>query len=389
MAASAADRGFGQSDPGRPEPGHRVGFARWRSDLASGGNRYDEELTAALRSLGLDVREYPVTGTWPLPSGRDRRRLSTLLAGEQDWLVGNIVASAVPELVADAVVTGHRVTVLVHYFPADDPALPAHDRERLAAAELKTVRAASRVVVTSSWAAREVASRYGREDAAVAVPGVEPAVPASGSMRRGRPPMLLWLARLTQGKDPLTVIEALARLQDLDWTARLVGPDTPDEALSRQVRDRIAQAGLTGRVEVAGPLHGADLDAVWDAADLLVHTSRAETYGMVVAEALARGIPSVVASGTGAVEAQGAGETFPPGDVGALAGALRAWMGDEPLRERWRRDAVEGRNRLTTWPDTAARVAAALTSGTAPVPPPPVPGARRPRRGHTPPGPSA
>lgn len=181
--------------------------------------------------------------------------------------------------------------------------------------------------------------------------------------------MLLWLARLTQGKDPLTVIEALARLQDLDWTARLVGPDTPDEALSRQVRDRIAQAGLTGRVEVAGPLHGADLDAVWDATDLLVHTSRAETYGMVVAEALGRGIPSVVASGTGAVEAQGAGETFPPGDVGALAGALRVWLADERLRERWRRVAGEERSRLTTWPETAQAVAAALTSGTVPARP--------------------
>ena len=66
--------------------------------------------------------------------------------------------------------------------------------------------------------------------------------------------MLLWLGRLTHGKDPLTLVEALARLRDLDWTARLVGPDTLDETLSRRVRDRIAQAGLTGRVEVAGPL---------------------------------------------------------------------------------------------------------------------------------------
>jgi glycosyltransferase involved in cell wall biosynthesis len=384
MRPSAAGRGIGQ-----PGTGYRVGFARWRSDLASGGNRYDEELTAALRARGLDVREYPVTGAWPLPSDDDRRWLSGLLAREQDWLIGNIVASAVPEQVADAVSAGHRVTILMHYFPADDPALPVPDRQRLAAAEAEAVRAASRVVVTSAWAGAAVAARYGREDAVVAVPGVDPALPSPGSMRHGRPPMLLWLARLTHGKDPLTVVEALARLRELDWTARLVGPDTVDEALSRGVRERIARAGLTGRVEVTGPLHGADLDAAWDAADLLVHTSRAETYGMVVAEALARGIPSIVASGTGAVEAQGAGETFPAGDVGSLADALRAWLADARLRDRWRRDAAEQCGRLTRWPDTAGRVAAALTSGTAPVPPRPVPGARRPRRGHTPPAPSA
>jgi glycosyltransferase involved in cell wall biosynthesis len=384
MGADAAEPG-----PGHPAAGHRVGFARWRSDLASGGNRYDEELTGALRAQGLDLREYAVSGTWPLPSDDDRRRLATLLAREQDWLIGNIVASAVPEQVAAAVADGRRMTVLLHYFPADDPALSVPDRQRLAAAEAEAVRAASRVVVTSAWAADAVAFRYGRDDAVVAVPGTDPAGPAAGSMRRGRPPMLLWLARLTHGKDPLTVVEALARLQDLDWTARLVGPDTVDEALSRQVRDRIGQLGLADRIEVPGPLHGAALDAVWDATDLLVHTSRAETYGMVVAEALARGIPSIVPCGTGAVEAQGAGETFPPGDVGSLAAALRAWLADGRLRERWRRDASERRTRLAAWSDTAAAVAAALTSGTAPVPPRPAPAARWPRRGHTPPAPSA
>jgi glycosyltransferase involved in cell wall biosynthesis len=384
MEANAAQRG-----PGRPASGHRVGFARWRSDLASGGNRYDEELTAGLRALGLDLREHAVKGSWPLPSGDDRRRLAALLAREQDWLIGNIIASAVPEQVAAAVVAGRRVTVLLHYFPADDPALSGVDRLRLATAEAEAVRAASRVVVTSAWAADEVAARYGRDDAVVAVPGMDPAGPAPGSLVRGRPPMLLWLARLTRGKDPLTFVEALARLQDLEWTARLVGPDAVDEALSRQVRDRIAQLGLTGRIHLAGPLHGADLDAVWDATDLLVHTSQAETYGMVVAEALARAIPSIVPCGTGAVEAQGAGEAFPPGDVGSLAGVLRAWLADGRLRERWRREASERRTRLATWSDTAAVVAAAITSGTVPVRPRPAPAARWPRRGHTPPAPSA
>jgi hypothetical protein len=67
----------------------RIGFARWRSDLASGGNRYDDELAVALRALGLDVREYPVPGSWPVPKQQERERLSGLLAAEQDWLIDN------------------------------------------------------------------------------------------------------------------------------------------------------------------------------------------------------------------------------------------------------------------------------------------------------------
>ena len=52
-----------------------------------------------------------------------------------------------------------------------------------------------------------------------------------------------------------------------------------------------------------GALTGARLDAVWAATDLLLLTSASETFGMVVTEALARGIPAVVTGGTGAVEA--------------------------------------------------------------------------------------
>ena len=61
----------------------RIGFARWRSDLASGGNRYDDELAVALRALGLDVREYPVPGSWPVPKQQERERLSGLLAADR------------------------------------------------------------------------------------------------------------------------------------------------------------------------------------------------------------------------------------------------------------------------------------------------------------------
>ena len=339
----------------------RVGFARWRSDLASGGNRYDDELAAGLRAQGLDVREYPVLGSWPLPAHHDRQRLTEILAAEQEWLIDNIVGAAAPEAITEAVAAGRRVTMLLHYFPADDPALSSTDRGRLAKTEAEAVKAASAVVVTSAWAAAEVSARYGREDAVVAVPGVEPAEPAPGSSGGGHPPMLLWLARLTRTKDPLTFVEALTGLRDLDWTAQLVGPDSVDMGLSREVRGRRGAAGLGGRSEVVGSREGDALEAGWARADLLVHTSRAETYGMVVSEALARGIASIVPSGTGAVEAQGVGETFPPGDAGALADRLRAWLTDPQLQERWRTRAGDLRAHVPTWPVTAGIVATALT----------------------------
>lgn len=339
--------------------GSRVGFARWRSDVASGGNRYDDTLAVELRRLGLGLREYDVAGAWPFSEARDLERLAEVLTAEGEWLIDNIVASGAPEVIEAAVAAGRRVTILLHYFPADDPTRSAADRERAAAAEARSVAAASTIVVTSAWAGHEVSSRYGRHDAVVAVPGVEPADLAPGSSR-GQPPALLWLARVTRTKDPLTFVEALVHVRDLAWTAQLVGPDALDADLTRELRRRIERSGLADRVAVPGSREGDALDSVWTRTDLLVHTARFENYGMVVTEALARGIPAIVPAGTGAAEAQRVGGTFPPGDAQALAEVLRLWLTDPPLRERWRADAAALRPHLPTWEDTARIVFAAL-----------------------------
>jgi len=337
-----------------------VGFARWRSDVASGGNRYDDELAAALRATEIDLREHAVTGPWPVPDRSHQLRFAATLEAERAWLVNNIVGSAAPDTIERAADAGQRITLLMHYFPADDDTLSMADRRRLAASEARTVAAAHTVVVTSDWAAAEVSSRYGRTDAVVAEPGVERVALAAGSTADGRPPTLLWLGRLSHSKDPLTFIDALARLRDLDWSARLVGPDTVDIALSKAVRRRIDQAGLRGRVQMPGALEGQALESVWAEADLLVHTSRAETYGMVVSEALAHGIPSIVTSGTGALLAQASGASFPPGDAQTLANELRRWLIDVRIRRRWRERAVGAREALPTWTGTGQIVAEAL-----------------------------
>ena len=90
---------------------------------------------------------------------------------------------------------------------------------------------------------------------------------------------------------------------------------------------------------------------------------------MVVAEALARGVPAVVGRGTGAVEALAgstptaselAGALVPPGESGALATVLRDWLTDADQRTRWRAAARHRRTELPTWLDTARVVTSAI-----------------------------
>ena len=116
----------------------------------------------------------------------------------------------------------------------------------------------------------------------------------------------------------------------------LAGPLDRDPDFVRHLQARITRLGYGHRVRLTGVLTGAALSHAYTTADLLVAPSRAETYGMTVTEALARGLPVLAAAVGGLPEALGAGpdgtrpgQLVPPGDPAALATALRDWLGDE------------------------------------------------------------
>jgi glycosyltransferase involved in cell wall biosynthesis len=368
--------------------GTRLGFATWDRDDPTGGNVYNRALVAELRALGVNVRLHRLAGPWPEGDASSHMKLARALRAEPACLVDGIVGCGSPEVVAAAVDSGHAVTVVVHLPISDEVGLEPMQRQRYAALEAKTVQAASGVLCSSRWSAAELFRRYGRSDVGVAIPGVSPAPVARGSQDSG-PPRILSVASLTPTKDQLKLVHALAQLADLQWTADLIGSDQPDPDYAARLRAEIVAAGLRDRILVPGALAGSVLDQKWDAADLLVLPSRIETYGLVVVEALARGIPAVVSAGTGAIEAlqEGAtkhssatpGTSVSAGDSAGLAAVLRRWLTEPRLRRAWRQAALARRDTLPGWQQTAQAVLAYLyrlhsppstQPGSPPAPPP-------------------
>ena len=238
------------------------------------------------------------------------------------------------------------------------------------AREHLVLAAAAMVVTTSAWSRRRLGELYGlpAERVRVAEPGVDAAAPAAGTAAGGG---LLCVAAVTPGKGHDVLLDALATAADLDWRCTCVGSLERDPAFASAVRRRAQDGGLGDRVRFPGVRTGAELAREYAAADLLVLASRSETYGMVVTEALARGVPVLTADAGGVTEALGHGEdgTRPgllvaPGDAAALGAALRSWIEDAALRERLRRAARERRATLRPWAATAADVAAALEAVT-------------------------
>lgn len=319
--------------------------------VPSGGNRYDRRVCDGLAAGGWTVHEHGVPGAWPTPSPGDRAGLARLLTGLPDGatvLVDGLVGSAVPDvLVPEA--ERLRLAVLVH-MPLDR------------ADEQEVLHAARTVVTTSAFTRTRLLDRYGLpgERVHVAAPGVVPAPVATGGAG------LLCVAAVAYHKGYDRLVDALATLPPLSWTLTCVGPLDRDPDFVARLRARIAAAGLGTRIRFAGALTGPELDAAYAAADLLVLASRGETYGMVVTEALARGVP-VVATGVGGVpEALGrAPDGTVPGLLVApdgLAGALRRWLTEPELRYALRRSALARRDTLTGWATTTDLLAKALTT---------------------------
>jgi glycosyltransferase involved in cell wall biosynthesis len=295
----------------------------------SGGNVYDRRVLDALAGLGWTVREHPV------PVGASLGPVLDSLPDGALVVVDGLLAPGVPVDRVDRL----RLVVLAHMVFGG-------------AAERAVLSAADAVLTTSEWTRRHLGEAYGIAATAVP-PGVErQPVTASPSPTGSR---LLCVAAVVPHKGQDVLADALAMLPDAGWSCRCVGSLDRDPGFVDEVRGR-APAGMT----FAGPLVGDDLDAAYADADLLVLPSRADSYGMVVTEALARGIPVLTTTAQGLPDTLGRasdgsrpGMLVPPGDPVALAAALRRWLSEPSVRDALRTSALLRRTTLTGWPVTA------------------------------------
>jgi glycosyltransferase involved in cell wall biosynthesis len=313
----------------------------------SGGNTYDRRVREGLTAAGWAVQVHEVSAA--------QAALADALARISDGsvvLLDGLVASPAPEVLVPES-RRLRLVALVH--------MPlGHERE---AAVLSAVAS---VVTTSAWARQALLNLYGlpAERVHVAEPGVEAAELAPGTARGDS---LLSVAAVIPGKGHDVLLDALATLNGRRWRCLCVGTLERDPAYVAALRRRAVDRGVDGRMRFSGAQPDADLSRSYGAADLLVLPSRSETYGMVVTEALARGLPVLAADVGGVPEALGHGTDgtrpgvlVPPDDAAALGEALRAWLEDPGLRRRLRRAARERRESLPNWSATTSTLADVL-----------------------------
>lgn len=208
--------------------------------------------------------------------------------------------------------------------------------------ERRNVAGARAVHVTSPGEAEDVA-RLGLvpADRVFDIPlGMEPE--AWEAPRKPAPlgfdgrPVVLFLSRLHPKKGVADILlPAFARLKSDAVLAVAGAADERTPTYDAEVRETAVKLGIGDRVRLLGPVAAADRWAVYDAAGVFVLPSHSENFGVVVTEAMARGVPVVVTDAVQSCEhvtAAGAGMVVPV-NPGAVAAALDSLLADPAGRK--------------------------------------------------------
>lgn len=335
-------------------------------ETRTGGYLYDRRIMAGLTALGWRVELHRLDATFPLPTPAALREVDAVLAALPERalaVIDGLALGAMPE-VAAAHRDRLRSIALVHHPLALETGLRPAVSRQLHASEREALRHVRHVIATSPSTVRALADYdVPPERCTVVPPGTEPAPLAAGS-GRGEQWVLFCAASLTPRKGHAVLFRALARLRHLSWRLECAGSDTLDPASAALSRGLIEELGLMDRVELLGELDADALAARYQQADLFVLPSWYEGYGMVLAEALARGLP-IVSTTAGAIPdtvPAEAGLLVPPGDEAALAEALARVMTEPELRQQLAAGARAARRTLPDWSNVCGQFAATLAA---------------------------
>lgn len=332
-------------------------------DAPTGGYGYDRRLLSEWREAGIQARHLALPGSFPFPTEADfaaTEKLLTTTTLDDTLLVDGLAYGAFPEALAARF--ADRLVALVHHPLALETGHSPETAETLRRGETLALRHARAIVVTSpaTKLTLEAEFKVPADKITVAIPGTDPA-PRAKDSGRGESLHILAVGSLIPRKGYGTLVETLAAIADKPWTLTIAGSPDHAPATAASLRDSIDRAGLSERITLTGGVGPEKLAQLYDEADLFVMSSLYEGYGMVLTEALARGLPIVTTlSGAGAEALPDAATLkVPPGDAAALAKAL-ARLIDAPAERRQRADAAwAAAGNLPRWSETARIVAQA------------------------------
>lgn len=331
-------------------------------ETRTGGYEYDRRIRDGLSRLGWTVQMRALDGSFPQPTVRALAHAEATLAEIPDGMRVLIDGLALGAMPAEAARQAGRLRLvgLVHHPLALETGIDRETAARLRHSERRALEVVRHVIVTSVRTVSALADLDVPADRVTVVePGTDAAPIARGSDDGGV--RLVCVASLSPRKGHAILFRALGTLRAHHWHLDCVGSAGRDVATGDALRQIAREEGIEDRVHFIGEADGLEVAAFYDRSDVFVLPTLYEGYGMVVAEALARGLP-VISTPTGAIAdlvTPDAGFLVPPGDVDGWREALRRVFQPE-VRARLAAGARARRLHLRSWEAAATEMADAL-----------------------------
>ncbi|MEO0671205.1 MAG: glycosyltransferase family 4 protein [Pseudomonadota bacterium] len=333
----------------------------------TGGYAYARAVLTRLPEFGVAPDHVVLPGGYPFPTANDIAETERVLAGitpAVPIMIDGLAFGAFPGELAAAI--PNPLIALVHHPLGYESGLDPETADTLIASERRALAAADCVIAASPTTKRALIEAFGvpADRITVALPGTEPRKRSTGSQKPDGPIELLAVGAISPRKGFDVLVDALAGLTDQDWRLTILGDTERQSDVTQALHEGIARHGLGERVRLAGRVSDAAKDRSFAAADVFVLSSHYEGYGMVLAEALASGLPIVATTGGAAAETvpDAAALKVGPGDPVALRSALARMIGDTTLRTRCADAAWQAGQALPTWQDTTRTIAGVLRS---------------------------
>ena len=211
---------------------------------------------------------------------------------------------------------------LIH-LPLTYNPLPGKNRKHIATREVKAMMFTRHLVVTGRFTLRMLMEAgISHEKISLIEPGVE-------NYPRKRyyadlPSVLLCISNYSQIKDQLLLVRAINKLRYNKWTLHMYGNTNTEKPYVTRLKSIIANKKMNDRILLHDSIDRNNISEAFLASDLFVLPSRFETYGMVLTEALAHGLP-VVTTNSGNIPdtvPQTMGVFTEPGNLDSLVSAI-------------------------------------------------------------------
>jgi glycosyltransferase involved in cell wall biosynthesis len=335
-------------------------------DLPTGGYAYDRRVLTLLGQHGVASTHVALPGSYPEPTPEHVAETESVLAAVPQATTLLFDGLAFGALHGDVIGRiKQNIVALVHHPLCLEAGLSPMRQRYLKQTETMALAFAEHVVVTSHVTARILSADFqvSPDRLTVAEPGTDRAARAVGTQAvdANAPVQLLAVGSIVQRKGYDMLMHALAPLVHLNWQLTITGAARDPAALAA-LTAACKAGGLQQKVTVAGAVTDSQLQQLYATADVFVMPSHFEGYGMVLAEAMARGLPIVCTTGGAAAETapDAAAIKVRPGDATGFGAAVDALISDRSARLQRAEASWTAGQTLPTWDNTARVIASVL-----------------------------